>query len=136
MENIFKNLHSNQKILIYEMLKRGINVELLSEKLELIKTSYQGHVEFIYDRDSSIMPYHVSVLAGNKGITKKILQDNEIKEENSYEVMLKNPKAGAGCVFALKNFGWSDKVTVEGGDNPVKVEMTVEDFLRNEEVNA
>ncbi len=56
--------------------------------------------------------------------------------ENSYEVMLKNPKAGAGCVFALKNFGWSDKVTVEGGDNPVKVEMTVEDFLRNEEVNA
>ena len=78
MENIFKNLHSNQKILIYEMLKRGINVELLSEKLELIKTSYQGHVEFIYDRDSSIMPYHVSVLAGNKGITKKILQDNGI----------------------------------------------------------
>ena len=78
MGNIFKNLHSNQKILIYEMLKRGINVELLSEKLELIKTSYQGHVEFIYDRDSSIMPYHVSVLAGNKGITKKILQDNGI----------------------------------------------------------
>lgn len=46
-------LHSNQKILIFEMLKRGIDVELLNRDLELIKTSYQGHTELIYDRDSS-----------------------------------------------------------------------------------
>ena len=78
MQNIYKNLHSNQKILIYEMLKRGISVEVLDEKLELIKASYNGHDELIYDRDSSIMPYNVSILAGNKGITKKILQDNGI----------------------------------------------------------
>ena len=56
MQNIYKNLHSNQKILIYEMLKRGISVEVLDEKLELIKASYNGHDELIYDRDSSIMP--------------------------------------------------------------------------------
>lgn len=78
MQNIYKNLHSNQKILIYEMLKRGINVEVLNEKLELIKTSFQGHIELIYDRDSSIMPYQLSILAGDKGITKQILQDNGI----------------------------------------------------------
>lgn len=78
MQNIYKNLHSNQKILIYEMLKRGISVEVLDEKLELIKASYNGHDELIYDRDSSIMPYNVSILAGDKGITKKILQDNGI----------------------------------------------------------
>ena len=36
MEIIYKNLHSNQKILIYEMLKRGISVEVLDESLELI----------------------------------------------------------------------------------------------------
>lgn len=78
MQNIYKNLHSNQKILIYEMLKRGITVEVLDEKLELIKASYNGHDELIYDRDSSIMPYNVSVLAGDKGITKKILQSNGI----------------------------------------------------------
>ena len=71
-------LHSNQKILIFEMLKRGINVELLNKDLELIKTTYQGHVELIYDRDSSIMPYSLSVLAGDKGITKKILNQNNI----------------------------------------------------------
>lgn len=78
MQNIYKNLHSNQKILIYEMLQRGINVEVLDEKLELIKASYNGHEELIYDRDSSIMPYSLSVLAGDKGITKKILQSNGI----------------------------------------------------------
>lgn len=73
MQNIYKNLHSNQKILIYEMLRRGIQVEVLDESLELIRTSYQGHEELIYDRDSSIMPYNVSILAGDKGITKEIL---------------------------------------------------------------
>ena len=78
MENIYKNLHSNQKILIYEMLKRGISVEVLDESLELIKASYNGHDELIYDRDSSIMPYNVSILAGDKGITKHILQNNGI----------------------------------------------------------
>lgn len=78
MENIYKNLHTNQKILIYEMLKRGINVEVLNEKLEIIKSSYQGHEEILFDRDSSIMPYSLSILAGDKGITKKILESNNI----------------------------------------------------------
>ena len=78
MENIYKDLHSNQKILIYEMLKRGINVEVLDKNLELIKASYNGHDELIYDRDSSIMPYNVSILAGDKGITKHILHNNGV----------------------------------------------------------
>lgn len=96
MQNIYQNLHSNQKILIYEMLKRGIEVEVLDEKLELIKASYNGHNELIYDRDSSIMPYNVSILAGDKGITKKILQSNgisvpigEIFNISDYDYILK-----------------------------------------------
>lgn len=78
MENKFARLHTNQKILIYEMLKRGILVDVLNYDLELIKASLGSHDELIYDRDSSIMPYNVSVLAGDKGITKKILSDNNI----------------------------------------------------------
>lgn len=78
MENIYKNLHTNQKIMIYEMLKRGISVEFIDENLELIKAKYQNHEELIYDRDSSITPYHISVLAGNKGIVKEMLQNNGI----------------------------------------------------------
>lgn len=108
MENIYKNLHSNQKILIYEMLKRGINVEIIDEKLELIKASYNGHDELIYDRDSSITPYHVSVLAGDKGITKRILQSNgisvpsgEVFNVNSADYILK-AKDILGCPVTIK----------------------------------
>ena len=78
MKNIYNNLHSNQKIFIYEMLKRGISVEILDEKREIILASYKDHCEIFKDRDSSIMPYNVSVLAGDKGFTKKILMRNNI----------------------------------------------------------
>ncbi len=78
MENIYKDLHSNQKIFIYEMLKRGINVEIIDGEREIIKASYNGHDELICDRDSSIMPYNVSILAGDKGFTKKNLMMNGI----------------------------------------------------------
>lgn len=78
MENIYKDLHSNQKIFIYEMLKRGINVEIIDAEREIIKTSYNGHDELICDRDSSIMPYNVSILAGDKGFTKRNLMANGI----------------------------------------------------------
>jgi cyanophycin synthetase len=108
MQNIYKNLHSNQKILIYEMLKRGIKVEILDEQLELIKASYNGHDELIFDRDSSIMPYNVSVLAGDKGITKKILQSNgisvpigEVFSVCDYEYILKAFDI-IGCPVVIK----------------------------------
>ena len=78
MENIYKDLHSNQKIFIYEMLKRGINVEIIDIEREIIKASFNGHDELICDRDSSIMPYNVSILAGDKGFTKKNLMANGI----------------------------------------------------------
>ena len=75
MKNIYNKLHSNQKILIYEMLKRGISVEIIDEEREIIRTSYKGHDELICDRDSSIMPYSVSVLAGDKAFTKRNLMN-------------------------------------------------------------
>jgi len=92
MENVYKNLHSNQKILIYEMLKRGINVEVLDESLELVRASYKGHIELLYDRDSSIMPYNLSILAGNKSTTKKILQEHNISVPIGEEFLLRDEK--------------------------------------------
>ena len=76
--NRFQHLHSNQKIVIYEMLKRGIKIDIIDENLELVRAQFANHTELLYDRDSSITPYHVSVLAGDKGITKRILSMNNI----------------------------------------------------------
>lgn len=60
------------------MLKRGINVEVLDEDKEIIRASFKGHEELILDRDSSIMPYNLAVLAGDKGFTKRILLEHGI----------------------------------------------------------
>lgn len=74
----FKNLHSNQKIVILEMLKRNIDVKIFDEENEIITATYKGHKEFLLDRDSSIMPYNMSIIAGNKYYTKRILKENNI----------------------------------------------------------
>lgn len=73
-----ENLHSNQKIVIAEMQKRGIKVELFDEENEIIKAELNGHIEYLIDRDSSIMPYNMSIIAGNKFYTKRILKENNI----------------------------------------------------------
>ena len=74
----FRNLHSNQKIVILEMLKRNIDVKIFDEENEIITATYKGHKEFLLDRDSSIMPYNMSIIAGNKYYTKRILKENNI----------------------------------------------------------
>ena len=71
-------LHTNQRLLIMEMQSRGINVDSIYKEIELIKAEYGKHVEWILDRDSSITPYSVSIICGDKYITKKILEQNKI----------------------------------------------------------
>lgn len=48
--------------------------------------------------------------------------------ENSYEISLRE-KGGAGTIFALKNFGWVDRVSV---DNNVTVKTHEEALLELE----
>lgn len=103
MENIYKNLHSNQKIVIYEMLKRGIIVEVFDEKLEIIKCKYNNHIEYLYDRDSSITPYNMSIIAGNKALTKRILEDNNISAPIGLSFM---PDEIQGIIEAIKIIGF------------------------------
>lgn len=71
-------LHTNQRLLVMEMQSRGINVDIIYKEIELIKAEYGKHVEWILDRNSSIMPYSVSIICGDKYITKKILEQNKI----------------------------------------------------------
>ena len=72
------DLHTNQRLLIQEMQSRGINVDIIYKEIELIKAEYGNHIEWILDRDSSITPYSVSIICGDKYITKRILEQNGI----------------------------------------------------------
>ena len=71
-------LHTNQRLLVTEMQSRGIDVKIIYKDIELIKAEYEKHIEWILDRDSSITPYSVSIICGDKYITKKILEKNKI----------------------------------------------------------
>lgn len=76
-EEIVK-LHSNQRLLVEEMIKRNIDIKIIDFDMELIEAKYNYHKELIMDRNSSIIPYTDSVLIGDKAITKKILKDKGI----------------------------------------------------------
>lgn len=67
-------LHTNQRLLVKELQSRGIDVAMLSAEMELLEAKYKEHKEFLLDRDSSINPYPASVIAGDKYLTKKLLQ--------------------------------------------------------------
>ena len=71
-------LHTNQRLLAMEMQSREINVDIIYKEIELIRAEYGKHIEWILDRDSSITPYSVSIICGDKYITKKILERNDI----------------------------------------------------------
>lgn len=71
-------LHTNQRLLIIEMQSRGIDVNIIYKDIELIKAEYGKHIEWILDRDSSITPYSVSIICGDKYITKRILEQSKI----------------------------------------------------------
>ena len=70
------SLHSNQRYVVLEMMKRGIEVELLDLDRELIKASYKNHMEYMLDRNSSVMPYSLSMILGDKFLTKQLLKQN------------------------------------------------------------
>ena len=49
-----------------------------------------------------------------------VIKKAKMAIENAYET-----NGSAFDIFALKNMGWTDRVTLEGGENPIKVQ-TVE----------
>jgi len=68
-----QNLHSNQRLLVLELQSRGVKLDLIDSSSELIEASYNGHSEFLLDRDSSIIPYNTSIIVGDKILSKFLL---------------------------------------------------------------
>jgi cyanophycin synthetase len=66
-------LHTNQRLVLQELLGRGVEIELLVKELELVEARLGDHVEFLLDRDASIFPYSSCLIAANKYLTKRLL---------------------------------------------------------------
>jgi cyanophycin synthetase len=73
-----KKLHTNQRLLVMELQKRNVDCKIVDLNLELLLASYNGHKEFLLDRDSSITPYAASVIAGDKALSKSLLIENDV----------------------------------------------------------
>lgn len=81
-----EELHTNQRLLILELMKRGANWKSVDKFEELVSIHYEGKTEYILDRFSSKVPFHMVKVTADKYLTKNILKDNGLSV----------PK---GCVF-------------------------------------
>jgi hypothetical protein len=96
---------------------------------------------YFADRDTTDKPYTVTGLALALDTTRETLMDYQNKP--GFSDTVKKAKArveayaeerlyyanAAGAIFALKNFGWSDKQELNLGgqeDNPIRNKVTIE----------
>lgn len=66
-------LHTNQRLLVEELLRRGAVVAPFDYDLELLEVTYEGRTEFLMDRTTRATPYLSSSFTADKHLTKQIL---------------------------------------------------------------
>lgn len=71
-----EQLHTNQRLLILELIKRGASWESIDEFEELVAIHYKGRTEYLLDRFSSKVPFHMVKATADKYLTKNILKKN------------------------------------------------------------
>lgn len=71
-------LHTNQRLLVDALIKKGASVRLLDAYEELIEVTYQGKKDFLLDRFSSKVPFHVVKMTADKHFAKSIFKENTI----------------------------------------------------------
>lgn len=72
------SLHTNQRLLLLALEKYGATFRLLDSYEELIEISCNGKKDFLLDRFSSQVPYHVVKMSADKHFAKKLFSDNHI----------------------------------------------------------
>lgn len=75
-QEILTTLHTNQRLLLLELINRGVEVFPVDLSIELFSVEYKGHREYLLDRFSSVVPHVQTQLTADKFLTKKILKDN------------------------------------------------------------
>ena len=72
-------LHTNQRLLLEELLSRGAEAEVLDVERELVRIRYLGRTHYLVDRTSGVVAYVPAVLAASKFTTKRILREAGIR---------------------------------------------------------
>ena len=85
--NELAQLHTNQRLFIMEMQSRGIDVEIIYKEMELIKAEYGKHIEWILDRDSSIIKLCEVCGVGNEYVEDRTYNTNYMDYARVSEIL-------------------------------------------------
>jgi cyanophycin synthetase len=72
-------LHTNQRLLLEELLSRGAKVEIIDAAREIVRVTYKGRARYLIDRTTSAVSHVPAVLAADKFMTKHILREAGIR---------------------------------------------------------
>lgn len=73
-----ETLHTNQKLLLKELISRGATWEMIDEFEELIAIRFNGKTEYLLDRFSSKAPFSMVKVTADKHLAKQIMKANGI----------------------------------------------------------
>jgi len=93
-------LRSNQHFLVWEAQRRGLTVEIIHERFEVLRISDTDKGELFLDVDSRLMPLTLSVIAGNKAISKRMLLERRLPAIEGAEFF--KGESEKVCNFALQ----------------------------------
>lgn len=107
-----KQLHTNQRLLLEELIARGASVEILDVENEWVRVTLNGVTHDLIDRSSPIVSHVPAVLAADKFMTKRILRaanvrvpDGGLYSEDSIEDALRFAAARDYKVVFKPNHG-------------------------------
>jgi carbamoylphosphate synthase large subunit len=136
-QELLQSLHTNQRLLVEELLKYDIKVTPIDISIELIEAEYQGHKEYILDRFCSNVPYVQAQMTSDKILTKKLLQRNCIPTPRG-EVFDADEKTKA-LLYAEKNLQFPIVIKPNWGshgdyiildiENQEKLNQKIDEFL-------
>ncbi|EKD93616.1 MAG: hypothetical protein ACD_28C00108G0009 [uncultured bacterium] len=69
-----KKLHTNQRLLVEELKKRGCETSILDDDIELLEVTYGQHHEFLLDRFTSKVPHTLTAITRDKYMAKYLLR--------------------------------------------------------------
>lgn len=76
----YEDLELSTQILLKSAIKRGINIEVIDRKENFISLRKDGKIEYVKQATKTSKDNYITVLImENKVVTKKILQENDIK---------------------------------------------------------
>lgn len=134
-------MHTNQKLLVDLLLAHGASYEVIDAYEELLEIKYKDKKDFLFDRFSSVMPFHSVKMTADKIFTKKILEKNYLScpkgaifTSHSYHEAILFAK-NLFPVVLKPNWGSHGDFVVVDIHNVEQLEKAIFDFYRHHHEN-